>query len=70
METAQSLSSAFEQSTSLERIQLSYCLYEDSVKRALVPGLSRCMSVREIDLSFNEFTDDDLNKLPIKIVRG
>ena len=47
------LSEALTVNLNLERIQLSFCLFSESVIRAIHPGLGSAKNLKEVDLSNN-----------------
>ena len=51
--TMNMLSSALKDNTTLDRIQLSFCLFTDEVIRSIHIGLGSCSNLKEIDLSNN-----------------
>lgn len=51
--TMNMLSSALKDNITLDRIQLSFCLFTDDVIRSIHIGLGSCSNLKEIDLSNN-----------------
>ena len=69
-EIAKNLSESLIINKSLERLQMSFCIYSQEVMRALLPGMSGTTSVQTLDLSGNRFSDDDLDYLILKLIRN
>jgi Ran GTPase-activating protein (RanGAP) involved in mRNA processing and transport len=64
------LSEAIGINKSLEKLQLSFCMFSDEVIRSIHTGIGQAARLKEVDLSNNGLQDVDLKKMVCKIITG